>query len=406
MSLLERIPAISSAAVGGKRLLVRADLNVPLRDGAVADATRIERFAPGARVLLERGAALTVMTHLGRPKGKPDPQYALAPVAAELAGALGLEPPLPVIAADGEAAGGSCVLLENLRFHPGEEADDPEFARRLARHGDLYVNDAFSCSHRKHASVHAVAGLLPSYGGDSLLEEVKALERCLDDPERPVMAIVGGAKIDTKIGVLERLVSQVQSLAVGGAMANTFLAEAGHDVGKSLWEEERVDVAREVRRKAEESGCALMLPDDVVVAREFREGAESRVAGCGEVGADEMILDVGPETVARIARALRQSRTLLWNGPLGAFETEPFGEGTFALAREVAQLARDGTLTAVTGGGDTAAALAMAGATEDMTYVSTAGGAFLEWVEGRPLPGIEALVRDGSPRAEGERQVA
>lgn len=406
MSLSVRIPGIASEEIKGRRLLVRADLNAPLRDGAVADATRIHRFAPAARALLERCATLVVMTHLGRPEGQYESRFALKPVAVELAFALGLESALPVCPVEGDVATGECAILENLRFHPGEEQDDLEFARLLARHGDLYVNDAFSCSHRKHASVHAITELLPSFGGTSLLAEVEALECCVDEPKRPVVAIVGGAKIDTKIGVLKRLVEQVQVLVIGGAMANTFLAEAGLDVGRSLWEEERIAVAREVRENAERLGCSLVLPEDVVVAREFQAGADSRIAGIGAVGADEMILDVGPKTVARIAKMLERSQTLLWNGPLGAFETEPFGEGTVSLARAVANLVKSGTLTAVAGGGDTAAALALAGVSEDMSYVSTAGGAFLEWVEGRPLPGIEALVRNGDRRADSGRQVA
>ena len=389
--------------VAGRRVLVRVDLNVPMREGAVGDTTRIDRVAPTLKELAEGGARVIVASHFGRPRGKPVPAMSLAPLAEPLSRALG---GLPVrfvadcIGAEAEAAvaslaPGDVALLENLRFHAGEEANDPAFADALARLADLYVNDAFSAAHRAHASTAAVAGRLPSAAGRLMQAELEALGKALQAPERPVVAVVGGAKVSTKLAVLANLIRRVDRLVIGGAMANTFLHARGVAVGASLHEPELAPDARRIAAEAEGAGCEIVLPTDVVVTREFREGAESTAIPIAEVPPDGMILDLGPETCARIEAALAGSRTLVWNGPLGAFEVAPFDRATATCARAAARLTKAGGLLSVAGGGDTVAALQGAGVLGAFSYVSTAGGAFLEWLEGRTLPGVAALEAAG-----------
>ncbi len=393
--------SIQDVDVSGKRILLRADLNVPLADGGLGDATRIERLLPTLRGLADRGARLVVISHLGRPKGKPNPEFSLAPVAAALGAMLD---PIPVAfakdsigpaaeSAVGSLQDGQAILLENLRFHPGEEKNDPEFARALAKLGDLYVDDAFSCSHRAHASTEAITHLLSAYAGPQLVAEINALETVLEHPKRPVAAVVGGAKIGTKIAVLNNLIEKVDQLIIGGGMANTFLSAQGIDVANSLNEPELAGTAREIMAKADSAGCEIVLPSDVVAAVAFEPNAAHQVCDVSEVPAGTMILDVGPVSLENLKGRLAACKTLLWNGPLGAFELTPFGEGTFALAHEAARLTQAGELVTVAGGGDTVAALNEVGVADDFTYVSTAGGAFLEWLEGRELPGIAALAR-------------
>jgi phosphoglycerate kinase len=384
----------------GKRVLLRADLNVPMQDGKVSDATRIERLAPTIRELAERGARVVVMSHFGRPKGKPDKAYSLAPLVAPLAQAIGRK---VAFAEDciGPAAErvvaalkpGEVALLENLRFHAEEEANDQGFARQLAALGDLYVDDAFSAAHRAHASTEAVAHLLPAAAGRLMQAELEALGNALETPKRPVAALVGGAKVSTKLDLLAFIVRKVDTLVIGGAMANTLLFAQGVAIGKSLSERDMAEAARGIIAAAQKAGCTLMLPADAVVAREFKAGAASETVPIDRVPQDGMILDVGPKTVQAIGDRLAQCRTLVWNGPLGAFETPPFDAGTNAVARRVAELTAAGTLLSVAGGGDTVAALAHAGVIDKLSYVSTAGGAFLEWLEGRELPGVAALRR-------------
>lgn len=402
---------IASAGVAGRRVLVRADLNVPITDGRIADTSRIDRFLPTVGNLLAREAAVIVMSHLGRPKRVPDPQWSLAPVAEEMARRL----PVSVNFIDEELGAaslqaadtvrpGNLALLENLRFHAGEEQDDAEFAARLAEHGELYVNDAFACSHRAHASLHAITRCLPSYAGGSLLKELDMLSRILDSPARPTMAVVGGAKVSSKIALLEHLLQKVDCLAVGGAMANTFLAAQGMDVGSSLYEPDFMDMANTIADGAMEQQCELLLPTDVVVAAALEAGADHQVCPVASIPTDGIVVDLGPETVQRIGTQVEQSRAVLWNGPLGAFEMEPFDQATVAVAHRVAAATTAGQVTSVAGGGDTLAALNKANVTEEFTYVSTAGGAFLEWVEGRELPGIVALrnaqAQDGASDAK------
>jgi phosphoglycerate kinase len=385
--------------VKGKRVLVRADLNVPMADGKVTDTLRIVRQAPTIRELAEKGARVIVLSHFDRPKGKVVPSMSLKPLAQPLAAEIGR----PVAFADdcigpvAESAvaalkDGQVLLLENTRFHKGEEENDPAMAKQLAKLGDIFVNDAFSSAHRAHASTEGVARLLPNAAGRSMQAELTHLEKALGNPERPLMAVVGGAKVSTKIELLENLVKRVETLVIGGAMANTFLAAEGIAVGKSLYEADHLETARRVIHMATESGAAILLPADVVVAREFKKGAAHRTVPVSEIGPDEMVLDVGPKSISEFQNRLRATRTLVWNGPLGAFETEPFDRGTVAAAKLVASLTRAGQLLSVAGGGDTVAALAHAGVEDGFTYVSTAGGAFLEWLEGKQLPGVEALA--------------
>ena len=397
---LDRLKPIADVDVANKRVIVRADLNVPLKDGVVTDATRLERLLPGLRDLIARGARVVVISHFGRPKEGPDPALSLHPVAAKLGDLLerpiGFVPECigPTAESAVNALGpGEIAVLENLRFHKGEERNDPEFAKKLARCGDLYVDDAFSAAHRAHASTEGITHFLPSYAGPLMLEEITALRTVLENPQRPTAALIGGAKVSTKIPILKHLLEKVDKLIIGGGMANTFLASHGVDIGKSLAEPDLVAAAREIMKAAKHKGCAVVLPEDAVIAREFRAGVAHAVVPTLAVPSDAMILDVGPKTVAHMTDVLKECRTLLWNGPLGAFEVPPFGEGTFALARAAARLTKDGALVTVAGGGDTVAALNAAGATGDFTYVSTAGGAFLEWLEGRELPGVAALAR-------------
>jgi phosphoglycerate kinase len=395
---IEGIKSIEDVDVSGKTVLVRADLNVPMEGGVVTDTTRIDRFVPTVKLLVERGAKVVIMSHFGRPKGQRDKKFSLNPVAEALAQALGQE---VKFASDcvGEVAEkavwslqpGEVLMLENLRFYPGETEDDENFARRLAVLGDIYVNDAFSVSHRAHASVHAITRFLPSYAGLNLMKELKALSAALDNPDRPAAALVGGAKVSTKITVLENLLPVVDQIIVGGGMANTFLLALGYDVGKSLCEPDFVDTAKQVMAKAEENNCEIVLPSDATCAKEFKAGAEAEVCALDSIPSDSMILDIGPQSIADLKVRLQNLKTLLWNGPLGAFEVEPFDKGTVEIARAAAELTKAGKLTTVAGGGDTVAALNVAGVTDDFTYVSTAGGAFLEWLEGKELPGVAAL---------------
>ncbi|MFU8835106.1 phosphoglycerate kinase [Roseovarius autotrophicus] len=392
------IRAVCDMEVAGKRLVVRADLNVPMADGRVSDATRITRFAEGMRPLLAKGAALVVLSHFGRPKGRVVAGASLRHIRDALSCAL----QCPVRFAEHEAAAdearnlgpGQVLLVENLRFDPGEETNDEGFARHLAELGDLYVNDAFSCAHRAHASTEALARLLPAAAGPLMMEELTALQTALEAPTRPSVAIVGGAKVSTKIAVLKNLVQKLDHVIVGGGMANTFLFAQGAPMGKSLHEADQIRTVAEIIALAEKAGCAIHLPVDVVVARAFRAGAEAQTLPANACPEDAMILDAGPDAVADFTRVLEGARTILWNGPLGAFEIAPFDAATVALARVAAELTRGGTVVSVAGGGDTVAALNAAGVADRFTYVSSAGGAFLEWLEGRTLPGVAALLQD------------
>jgi phosphoglycerate kinase len=401
---LDKLKSLADVNVANKRVLVRADLNVPVKDGVVTDATRLERLLPGLEDLAERGARIVVISHFGRPKDGPDPALSLRPVAAKLGELLGRPIQFvpactgPVAESAADALGpGEIAVLENLRFDAGEERNDKAFAAKLARCGDLYVDDAFSAAHRAHASTEGLTHLLPSYAGPLMLEEIGALQSVLEKPRRPVAAVIGGAKVSSKIPILKHLLGKVDKLIIGGGMANTFLLSHGVDIGKSLAEPGLVGEAHDVMAAAKHRGCAVVLPEDAVIAREFRTGVTHAVVPTLTVPSDAMILDVGPKTIAHMSNVLAECRTLLWNGPLGAFEIPPFCEGTFALAREAARLTRAGRLVTVAGGGDTVAALNAAGVTQDFSYVSTAGGAFLEWLEGRELPGVAALVRAQTP---------
>ncbi|CDX23618.1 phosphoglycerate kinase [Mesorhizobium plurifarium] len=387
-------------AVGGKRVLVRVDLNVPVADGKVTDATRIERIAPTIAELSKKGAKVILLAHFGRPKDGPSGEFSLEPIARATAQVLGR----PVgFAADciGDKAAeavaamkdGDVLLLENTRFHKAEEKNEPAFTEKLAANGDIYVNDAFSAAHRAHASTEGLARHLPAYAGRTMQAELDALEKGLGNPVRPVVAIVGGAKVSTKIDLLMNLVKKVDALVIGGGMANTFLAARGTDVGKSLCEHDLAGTAKQIMIEAAEAGCAIILPADGVVAREFKAGAPSETVAISDVPADGMILDVGAKTVQSVNDWIDRAATLVWNGPLGAFEIEPFDRATVAAAKHAAARTKAGKLVSVAGGGDTVAALNHAGVADDFTYVSTAGGAFLEWMEGKPLPGVEVLKR-------------
>ena len=382
----------------GKRVLTRVDINVPMEDGEVTDATRIERIVPTVHDIRAAGGTPILLAHFGRPKGKPVPEMSLRQLLPALEEAFDHT----VEFADGNyseavdgLSDGDILLIENVRFHPGEEKDDPVFAKRLASLGDVYCNDAFSAAHRAHASTHALARLLPACAGRLMEAELRALEAALGNPERPLVAVVGGAKVSTKLDLLGNLVEKVDQLVIGGGMANTFLAAQGIDVGTSLAEHEMTATALEIAEKAVKAGCTILLPRDVVIAREFRAGAASEVVPAEKCPPDAMILDAGPDSVFHIEQAFRDARTLIWNGPLGAFEIEPFDAATTAAARVAAELTQAGKLTSVAGGGDTVAALAKAGVADDFTYVSTAGGAFLEWMEGKTLPGVRALIDAG-----------
>ncbi len=385
--------------VAGKRVLLRLDLNVPMQDGAVTDAMRIERAVPTVTELADKGARVVILSHFGRPKGRAVPEMSLGPVVAPLSAALGqrlVSFAVDCVGAKAAAvvdglADGEIAVLENLRFHPGEEANDEAFSQALAALGDLYVNDAFSAAHRAHASTDGIARLLPAAAGRAMEAELKALARALTTPDRPVAALVGGAKVSTKLAVLRHLVDRVDCLIIGGGMANTFLHAAGVEVGRSLCERDMAGTVRDIVDAAETSGCEIMLPRDVVLAHDLAPNADTSTVVTEHVADDMMILDVGPRAVADLIERLRGCRTLIWNGPLGAFETAPFDHGTNEVARAAAELTRSGSLVSVAGGGDTVAALNNAGVTGDFSYVSTAGGAFLEWLEGRPLPGVVAL---------------
>jgi phosphoglycerate kinase len=385
--------------VRGKRVLVREDLNVPMDGARVTDDTRLRAAAPTIAELADKGAIVLVLAHFGRPKGERNPDMSLALVTKPLSDVLGREVRFidDCAGAEAEAAvaglqPGDIAVLENARFHKGEEKNDPALAQAIARLGDLYVNDAFSAAHRAHASTEGLAHILPAFAGRSMQVELEALEKALGNPEHPVAAVVGGAKVSTKLDVLKHLVAKVDHLIIGGGMANTFLAARGVDVGKSLCEHDLKDTVLEILEAADKADCTVHLPYDVVVAKEFRANPPVRIANVHDVAADEMILDVGPAAVEALGDALKTCRTLVWNGPLGAFEIPPFDAATVALAQTAAALTQSGSLISVAGGGDTVAALNQAGVADRFTFVSTAGGAFLEWMEGKELPGVAALT--------------
>jgi phosphoglycerate kinase len=384
--------------LNGKRVLTRVDINVPVEHGKVTDTTRIDRIVPTIKDILAKGGKPILMAHFGRPKGKVVPEMSLAITVPALEAALGQK----VTFADQSTgksnadyvsamAQGDVLLLENMRFNPGEEANDPAYIDALAALGDVFCNDAFSAAHRAHASTTGLATRLPSCAGRLMQAELQALEKALSKPEHPVVAVIGGAKVSTKLDLLGNLIPKVDQIVIGGGMANTFLAAEGHDVGKSLCEHDLADTAREIVARAKASGCELILPVDVVTAKEFKSGAASQVVGIDDVSGDAMILDAGPESVARIKGVFDKAKTLVWNGPLGAFEIPPFNAATDAAAIHAADLSAAGKLLSVAGGGDTVAALNKSGAAENFTYISTAGGAFLEWLEGKTLPGVAAL---------------
>jgi len=383
----------------GKTALVRVDFNVPMADGRVSDDTRLRAALPTIKALQAKGARIALLAHFDRPKGARVPEMSLKPVTEPLANLLDA----PVAFADdcvGDAAkaaiaalpAGGVILLENTRYHAGEEKNDPDLAKQIAALGDIFVNDAFSAAHRAHASTEGVAHILPAYAGKQMERELDALEAALGTPKRPVLGIVGGAKVSTKLDLLQNLIKKLDKLAIGGGMANTFLYAQGVEIGGSLAEKDMADTARDII-KAAKGKCELLLPLDVIVAREVKPNAEARMCGLNEIGADEKILDVGEKTVRHLREAMKHSHTLIWNGPLGVFEMPPFDQGTVLAAQAAAELATSGKLVAVAGGGDTVAALNHAGVTQDFTFISTAGGAFLEWMEGKPLPGVEALKR-------------
>ena len=384
--------------LSGKRVLTRVDLNVPMDGGRITDTTRIDRIVPTLKDIVAAGGTPVLLAHFGRPKGAVVPEMSLQPIVPALEAASGLpvtfaadcRGPAAAAAIDAVAPGG-VVLLENTRFYPGEEKNDASLAADFAALGDVYCNDAFSAAHRAHASTEGLARLLPACAGRLMHAELSALEAALGDPVRPVVAVVGGAKVSTKLDLLGNLVGKVDHLVIGGGMANTFLAAQGIDVGKSLAEHDMTATASEIMAKAETAGCEIILPTDVVVAREFKAGADNETVPADACPADAMILDAGPETVAKIAATLANAKTLIWNGPLGAFEIAPFDAATNAAASQAAELTAQGGLTSVAGGGDTVAALNQAGAADRFTYISTAGGAFLEWMEGKDLPGVAAL---------------
>jgi len=397
MLTMSAFQTLDHVEVKGKRVLVRADLNVPVENGVVTDATRIDRLAPSIAELADKGAKVILLSHFGRPKGR-DAKNSLKPVVAELAHII----KRPVKFADdciGETAEqavaelrpGDILCLENTRFYPGEENNDPEFAKALAKLGDIYVNDAFSVSHRAHASTEGLAHLLPAYAGRTLQTELDALVKALEHPDRPLTAIVGGAKVSTKLDLLGNLLRKVDVLIIGGAMANTFLLAQGKKVGKSLFEKDLVEIAKKILDEARANKRQIILPVDAVVAEKYEAHAPSRVVDVDHVGDNDMILDIGPHSIEYAISELARSKTLVWNGPFGTFEIEPFDNGTDEVAEAVAELTRAGKLVSVAGGGDTVAALNAAGVADRLTYVSTAGGAFLEWLEGKALPGVEIL---------------
>ncbi len=385
--------------LNGKVVLVRVDINVPMEAGRVTDMTRIDKIKPTVEDIIAKGGKPVLLAHFDRPKGKVVPEMSLGHVVDALAESLGRKVVFGsdcvgevAAAAIAKAGPADVVLLENTRFHPGEEKNDPELAAQMAALGQVFVNDAFSAAHRAHASTEGLARLLPAAAGRLMAAELHALETALGSPERPVVAVVGGAKVSTKIELLANLVTKVDHLVIGGGMANTFLVAEGIEVGQSLAEREMAEMAREIRHRAQKAGCQIHLPVDVVVAREFKAGAESQIVGVHNCPPEAMILDAGPKTVAELEKVFAGARTLIWNGPLGAFEIEPFNAATFAAAQVAARLTREGKLISVAGGGDTVAALNAAGAAANFTFISTAGGAFLEWMEGKDLPGVQALM--------------
>lgn len=390
---------LDDAALAGKTVLTRVDINVPMEGGRVTDTTRIDKIKPTVEDIIARGGHVVLLAHFDRPKGKVVPEMSLGFVASALEASLGRKVVfgkdcVGPAAAEAIAAAGAndVVLLENTRFHPGEEKNDPALAAEMAKLGDVFVNDAFSAAHRAHASTEGLAHLLPALAGRLMEAELKALHAALGSPVRPVVAVVGGAKVSTKLDLLGNLVGKVDHLVIGGGMANTFLVAQGILVGKSLAERDMADTARDILAKAKTAGCAIHLPVDVVVAREFKAGAAYDVLPADACPEDGMILDAGPMSVAAIVKVFEASSTLIWNGPLGAFEIAPFDAATNAAAKSAAALTRDGKLISVAGGGDTVSALNQAGAAEDFTFISTAGGAFLEWMEGKELPGVKALM--------------
>ncbi|HEY8276315.1 MAG TPA: phosphoglycerate kinase [Methyloceanibacter sp.] len=404
---LSLIKTIDGLDVSGKRALVRVDFNVPIQDGIVGDTTRIERVLPTIKKLLAGGAKVIVLSHLGRPKTGTMTDTSLKPITDKIAELMrGTKVSFVGDCVGAEAKRGidalqpgEIAVLENLRYHDGEKKNDPAFAKQLAALGDIYVNDAFSTAHRAHASVEAITHLLPSYAGLLMKAEIKALGSALEHPERPVMAIAGGSKVSTKIAVLTNLTARMDALVLGGGMASTFLFAQGVEIGKSLCQPEAVPTVKAIMARAKEFGCEIVLPTDFVVAKELKAGAEWQVYDVGNIPPDSMIVDIGPKSVDDLKRRFAEMKTILWNGPVGAFEYDPFGEGTFALVREAARLAKAGKLTVIAGGGDTVAALNITGTADDFTYVSTAGGAFLEWLEGRELPAVAALARAGAQKA-------
>ncbi|CDM59117.1 MULTISPECIES: phosphoglycerate kinase [Rhizobium] len=386
--------------IAGKRVLVRVDLNVPVKDGKVTDITRIERVAPTIIELSKKGAKVILLAHFGRPKDGPSPDLSLSLIAPSVEEVLDR----PVATASdviGDAAAaaiasmkdGDILLLENTRFHKGEEKNDPDFVKALAANGDIYVNDAFSAAHRAHASTEGLAHHLPAHAGRTMQAELEALESGLGNPARPVVAIVGGAKVSTKIDLLMNLVKKVDALVIGGGMANTFIAARGTNVGKSLCEHDLAETAKQIMIEAATAGCAIILPEDGVVAREFKANATNEIVAIDAIPADAMVLDVGPKSIEAVKAWIERAQTLVWNGPLGAFEIEPFDKATVAAARYAAERTRAGKLVSVAGGGDTVSALNHAGVADDFSYVSTAGGAFLEWMEGKALPGVSVLSK-------------
>jgi len=402
---LSSIKTIDDLDVEGKRVLVRVDINVPIENGDVADDTRIKRVLPTIAKLKQGGAKVILLSHLGRPTGERSPETSLRPVAKRVEELLNGGPVLflddcvgPEVENGLKSLGnGDVAMLENLRYHEGEKANDMGFAKQLAALGDIYVDDAFSSAHRAHASVEAIAHLMPAYAGKLMMAEISALSIALADPKRPVMAIVGGAKVSTKIDVLKNLATCMDVLVVGGGMANTLLNAQGVNVGNSLYEPDFVETVKEVLASAKKAGCEIFLPVDEVVANELAPGTEWKVCGVNDIPSDMMVLDQGPKSIERLKEKLGEMQTLLWNGPLGAFEVAPFGKGTLALAEESGRLSKEGKLVSIAGGGDTVRALNMVGATPDFTYVSTAGGAFLEWLAGRQLPAVMALASQASP---------
>ncbi len=384
--------------LAGQRVLLRLDVNVPIQDGQVSDDTRIRRIVPGLQALVAARAKIIILTHFGRPKGKIVPDLSIRPVANCMTKLLGqtVVVETDVIGAGGAAAvaalqSGNILMMENLRFYPEEEANDQRFAKKLAALGDIYVGDAFSCAHRAHASVDALPRLMPAAAGRSFAAELTALKAALEAPRRPLGAVVGGAKVSSKLALIENLVTKVDGLILGGGMANTFLLAQGIQIGASLAEPDMVAKARAIMAKADANGCRIILPTDLVVATAFAANASHRVTGGHDIADDEMILDAGPQSVASVTAFLRECQTIVWNGPMGAFELKPFDAATNAVARAVARLTQDQQVLSVAGGGDTMAALANAGVNDHFTYVSTAGGAFLEWLEGKTLPGVDAL---------------